>query len=221
MENKLRIIRCREFLPFPTISPHESRIENKKDKDKILHEVDKEVTEMLITARDIELNYEKEKEAKNKEQQAGMARQTNRLDFNASTVNASTPIKNNNTALQTGTSHHQKTDIAVTFNSNPVCHLYPTTDQTNRNDWYELPANDSIIHGAASIPVSQFTTHTTNMQIITNHGDTTTRWIHPHAQTTRHTQLIPPVAPVSTIICLTPWTNETAPNATDAENKAI
>ena len=36
IENELRIIRCRELLPIPTISPHESKIENKKDKDKIL-----------------------------------------------------------------------------------------------------------------------------------------------------------------------------------------
>ena len=75
IENKMRIIRRRELLPIPTISPHESKIENKKDKDKILDEVDDELTKMLQTARNIELNYEKEKEARNKEQQARLARQ--------------------------------------------------------------------------------------------------------------------------------------------------
>ena len=107
IENELRIIRHRELLPIPTISPHESKIENKKDKDKILDEEEEEMTKMLETARNIELNYEKEKEARNKEQQARLARQTNWPEFNTSTVNASTPIKNTNTAPQTGTNQHQ------------------------------------------------------------------------------------------------------------------
>ena len=47
IENELRIIRCRELLPFPTTSPHKEKIENKNDKDKVLHEVDEEVMEML------------------------------------------------------------------------------------------------------------------------------------------------------------------------------
>ena len=123
MENELRIINRRELLPNPTISPQESKIENKKDKDKILREVD--------AAREIELNYKKEKEAKNKEQQARLARQTNRPDLNASTVNASTPIRNTNTASQTSTNHHQQTEVAVHFDPNPVGHLYPTTNPTS------------------------------------------------------------------------------------------
>ena len=86
------------------------------------------MTEMLETARNIELNYEKEKEARNKEQQVRLARQTNRPEFNTSTVNASTPIKNTNTAPQTGTNQHQQTEVAVTFDPNPVCHRYPMTD---------------------------------------------------------------------------------------------
>ena len=117
---------------------------------------------MLETARNIELNYEKEKEARNKEQQVRLARQTNRPEFNTSTVNASTPIKNTNTAPQTGTNQHQQMEVAVTFDPNPVCHHYPMTDPTGRGDWYELPANDSIINAAASAPVNQFTTNTTN-----------------------------------------------------------
>ena len=47
IENELRIIRCRELLPFPTTSPHQEKIESKKNKDKVLHEVDEEVMETL------------------------------------------------------------------------------------------------------------------------------------------------------------------------------
>ena len=130
IENELRIIRRRELLPIPTISPNESKIENKKDKNKILDEVDDELTEMLGIARNIKLAYEKEKEARNKEQQARPARQTNRPEFNTYTVNASTLIKNTNTVPQTGTNQHQQTKVAVTFDPNPVRHLYPMTDPT-------------------------------------------------------------------------------------------
>ena len=56
IENEMRIIRRRELLPFPTTSPHEERIESKKDKDKVLHEVDEEVMEMLKTVKTIELS---------------------------------------------------------------------------------------------------------------------------------------------------------------------
>ena len=162
IETELRIIRHRELIPIPMISHHESKIENKKDKDKILQEVDEELSEMLEIVRNIELSYEREKEASKKEQQARLARQINRPEFNTSTVNAGTPIKNTNTAPQTGTNQHQHMEVTVTFDPNPLCHLYPMTDPTSREDRYELPANNSIIKGATSAPVNQFMTNTTN-----------------------------------------------------------
>ena len=163
IENKLRIIRCRELIPIPTISPQESKIENKKDKDKILQEVDEELEEILETIKDIKLSYKREKKANKREQRTRLTRQITRPEFNTSTVNASTPIKNINTALQTGTNQQQHTEAAVTFDPNPVCHLYPMTDSAIQESWYELPANYSIINGAASAPVNQFMTNTTNM----------------------------------------------------------
>ena len=45
LENELRTIRCRELLPFPATSSHKERIESKRDKDRVLHEVDEEVVE--------------------------------------------------------------------------------------------------------------------------------------------------------------------------------
>ena len=67
----------------------------------------------------------------NKEQQARLARQTYRPEFNTSTVNASTPIKNSNIPTQTGTNQHQLMEAAVTFDPNPVHHLYPMTNPTS------------------------------------------------------------------------------------------
>ena len=79
IENELRAIQCRELLPFPTISPHEERIKSKRDKDKLIHMVDKEIVEVLKIIQSIELKYQKETEAKQKEQQARLARQANRV----------------------------------------------------------------------------------------------------------------------------------------------
>ena len=69
MEKELRIIKNRGHLTVPTITPQGTKIENTKDIDKVLEEVDKEVVEMIAAVREGELNYEKEKaEAKKKEQ---------------------------------------------------------------------------------------------------------------------------------------------------------
>ena len=132
------------------------------DKDKLIHEVDKEIVEVLKIIQSIELNYQKERETKQKEQQIRLARQPNRPEFNTSAVNTSTPIRNTNMPTQTGANQQQLMEAAVTFNPNPVCHLYPTTDPTSREGRYELPANDSIIRRAAHTPMNQIMTDTTN-----------------------------------------------------------
>ena len=164
MEKELRIIKNRGHLPIPTTTPQATKIENSKDVDKILETVDREVVEMITAVRESELNYEKEKaEAKSKEQQMRLARQTNKPDFNPLMVNSSTPIRNSNIGPQTRTNHHQHTETAVHFDPNPVHHLYPTTDLTSHNGQYEPPANDSIIQGAGSAPGGQFATNTTNV----------------------------------------------------------
>ena len=138
MEKELRIIKNRGQLPIPTTTPQGTKMENSKDIDKVLEAVDREVVEMITAVRESKLNYKKEKaEAKSKEQQVRLARQTNKPDFNFLTVNSSTPIRNTNTGPQTRTNHHLHTETAVHFDPNPVCYLYPTTDPTSHNDWYE------------------------------------------------------------------------------------
>ena len=83
-------------------------------------------------------------------------------------MNASTPIRNTNTAPQTRTNHHQQTETAVHFDPNPVRHLYPMSNPTSHNDQYEPPVNDSIIQGTGSAPGGQFVTNTTN---VTGHNE--------------------------------------------------
>ena len=113
MEKELRIIKNRGQLPVSTITPQGTKIKNTKDIDKVLEEVDEEVVEMIAAVRESNLHYKKEKaEAKNKEQQVRLARQTNRPDFNFLMVNSSTPIRNTNTASQTRTNHHQQIETA-------------------------------------------------------------------------------------------------------------
>ena len=161
MEKELRIIKNRGHFPVPTTTPQGTKIKNTKDIDKVLEAVDKGAVKMLTAVRESELNYKKEREAKNKEQVVRLARQTNRKNFNFLTVNSSTPIRN--TAPQTRTNHHQQAETAVHFDPNPVRHLYPMTDPISHNDQYKPPANDSIIQGAGSAPEGQFTTNTTNV----------------------------------------------------------
>ena len=67
-----------------------------------MQEIDDEIVKVLKRIKYIELNYQKEREAKQKEQQARLARQPNRPEFNTSAVNASTPIRNTNIPTHTG-----------------------------------------------------------------------------------------------------------------------
>ena len=166
VEKELRIIKNRGHFPVPEITPQGTKIENTKDIDKALEAVDREVVEMITPVRESEQNYEKEKEARYKEQHVRLARQTNRSDFNFLKMNSSTPIRNNNMISQTRT--NQQTETAVHFNPNTVCHFYPTTDPTSHSDRYEPPANDSIIQGADSTPGGQFVTSTTG---VTGHNE--------------------------------------------------
>ena len=92
-----------------------------------------------------------------------LTRQTNRSDFNFLTTSSSTPIRNNNTTPHTRTNQHQQMEAAVHFDLNTVCHVYPMTNPTISSDWYEPPANDSIIQGAGSAPAGQFVTSTTGV----------------------------------------------------------
>ena len=185
MEKELRIIKNRGHFPVPTITPQGTKIETTKDKDKVLEAVDTEVMEMIRAVRESKENYEREQEeAKNREQQLRLTRQTSRSDFNFLTMINSTPIRDNNTALQTRTAQHQQMETAVHFDTNTVCHFYTTTNMTTSGDWYgPPPVNDSIIQGAGSAPGDQFRTNTTSAA--GRNEDTTTGQIRPHTQSTR------------------------------------
>ena len=215
-EKELRIIKNRGHFPVPEITPQGTKIENTKDIDKAL---DKEVVEMIRAVRESEQNYEKEKEeARNKEQQVRLARQTNRSDFNFLTMNSSTPTRNNNMISQTST--NQQTETAVHFNPNTICHFYPTTDPTSCGDRYKPPANNSIIQGADSTPGGQFATSTTGVTGCNepwryNNGTNTATCTSHQTCTTR-----PSVIMVSTTTRQTLQTIEMALHASDVESKA-
>ena len=93
------------------------KIETTKDKEEVLKAVDTEIEEMMKAIRRREENYEREQEeAKNRDQQLRLTRQTNRSDFNFFTMVNSTPIRNGNT----------KTDqSAMHLYTNTICHYYP------------------------------------------------------------------------------------------------
>ena len=144
MEKELRIIKNRGHFPVPKITPQGIKIETIKDKEKVLKGVDAEIEEMLKAIRKSEENYGREQEeAKNREKQLRMTRQTNRADFDFFTMVNSTPIRNGNT----------RTDQpAIHFDTNTICHYYPSTNLTTNSDRYEPPTNDSIIQGAVTVP---------------------------------------------------------------------
>ena len=82
MEKELRIIKNRGHFPVATITQQGTKIETIKDKEKVLKAVDAETVEMIKAVRKSEENYErKQEEAKNRDQQLRLTRQTNRSDF--------------------------------------------------------------------------------------------------------------------------------------------
>ena len=137
---------------------------------------------MLEAVRQSEVIYErKQEQAKNREEQLRLARQTNRSDFNFLTLTNSTQIRNGNT----------RTDQpAIHFDTNAVCHFYPLTNTTTNSDQYEPPTNDSIIQGARSTPRGQFATNTTcgtgcNEPLRYNNGANTATHTNPQGRMTR------------------------------------
>ena len=63
------------------------KIETLQDKKKVLDAVDTEIMEMIKAVREREENYEREQEeAKSRDQQLRLTRQTNRSDFNFLTM---------------------------------------------------------------------------------------------------------------------------------------
>ena len=112
MEKELRAIKNRGRFPVAKITPNGMKIETTKDKEKVLKAVDTEIEEMLKAVRRSEEIYKREQEeAKNRDQQLRLTRQTNRLDFNFFTMVNSTPIRNSNTRTEQPTMH---------FDANPI-----------------------------------------------------------------------------------------------------
>ena len=117
MEKELKIFKNKGHFPISRITPQGIKIETTHDYDKALEAVDVQVTEMIKAVRQSEENYEREQEqAKNRDEQLRLTRQTSRQDFNLLMLINSTPIRNSNT----------RTDQpAVHFNTNATCHVYP------------------------------------------------------------------------------------------------
>ena len=107
---------------------------------------------MLKAVRESEEDYEREQEeAKNRDQQLRLTRETTRSDFNFLTMVNITPIRSSNT----------RTDQpAIHFDTNTIRHVYPPTNPTNNGGRYEPPANNSILQGAGTAPGGQFMTGT-------------------------------------------------------------
>ena len=151
MEKELRSIKNRGYFPAPYLAPRECKIETIQDKEALIKEIDEVAVEMLTAIRESEENYKKDQEqARIREEQLRSTRQTSRSDINLLTLANSTPIRNTNT---------RSDQPGVHFNTNPVHHVYTTTE---RGEQYEPPENDSILQGATSSPADQFTTNATD-----------------------------------------------------------
>ena len=91
MEKELRRIKSRGHFIVPLITPQGNKIETSYDKDKVLETLDEEITELLNVLKQSMENYEKEQEqARIRDEQLRLARQTNRSDFNFATLVNST-----------------------------------------------------------------------------------------------------------------------------------
>ena len=154
MEKELRAIKNRGYFPVPQLTPVECKIETIQDKEVLMKEIDEIAVEMSNAIKESEENYKREQEqARIRDEQLRSTRQTSRSDINLfPTLANSTPIRNNNM---------RSDQLGVHFNTNPVHHVYATT--SDRGDQYEAPENDSIVQGATSPPVDQFTTNATDV----------------------------------------------------------
>ena len=154
MEKELRSIKNRGYFPVPQLAPEECKIETIQDKEVLMREIDEIAVEMLNAIKESEENYKREQEqARIRDEQLRSARQTSRSDINLyPTLANSTPIRNSNT---------RSDQPGVHFNTNPVHHVYATT--SDGGNQYKPPENDSILQGATSSPVDQFTTNATDV----------------------------------------------------------
>ena len=150
IEKEVRTIKNRGFFPVPHINPQEEKIETAKDKDKILERIDELATAMIQAARQSEEHLPREQEqARARDEQLRLVRQTDRSGLNFFAQANSTPVRNDN----------QTTDNqGVHFKTNPTRHVYSTT--SDDNDLYEPPENDSIIQTASPLQTEQPTTNT-------------------------------------------------------------
>ena len=153
MERELRLIKNRGYFPVPQIMPKETKIKTAHDKNELMKDIDEVATAMLNAVKRSEENYIREREQiRARDEQLRSVRQTDRTDFNYLTLANSTPIRNDSA---------RPDQPGVHFNANTVCHVYPTTSDSDNQ--YEPSENDSIIQGAASVPTDQFTTNTTSV----------------------------------------------------------
>ena len=145
IEKEVRTIKNRGYFPVPHINPQEEKIKTAKDKDKILERIDE-----LATAMQSEENLAREQEqARARDEQLRLVRQTDRSSLNFFAQANSTPVRNNN----------QRTDNqGVHFKTNPTRHVHSTTSVNNY--LYEPPENDFIIQTASPLQTEQPMTNT-------------------------------------------------------------
>ena len=223
MEKELRSIKNRGYFPVPQLAPEECKIETIQDKEVLMREIDEIAVEMLNAIKESEENYKREQEqARIRDEQLRSARQTSRSDINLyPTLANSTPIRNLNTRSdQPGVHFNTRSDQpGVHFYTNPVHHVYATT--SDGGDQYKPPENDSILQGATSSLVDQFTTNATNVAgrnelwRQNNATNTSSNTIN-HRPTTDQ----PITTDYKATIHQTPQTSEMAQHASDVENKA-
>ena len=99
--------------------PHNTKIENAQQSRKTLEAVDEELIRILNVVKESEYTYEKEQEAAR--QQARATRPLHRTEYNFTSLNSSTPIKN----MGTTENRHQPPERTTHFNPNLTHHFYP------------------------------------------------------------------------------------------------
>ena len=97
IEKEVRTIKNRGYFPVPHINPQEEKIETAKDKDKILERIDELAMAMIQAARQSEENLAREQEqARARDEQLRLVRQTDRSSLNFFAQANSTPVRNDN-----------------------------------------------------------------------------------------------------------------------------
>ena len=158
MEREIRNQKGRGRLQIPYIIPKEKTINTTKELQEFIEAVDNNLTNIIISSRNQEEEFEnrekarKEEEERLRQEQITQRNRQSPMEFNFHNI-TSTPLRGESNRAQLSdtvfhtANNNRQMNRGVNFNPNPTHHLYSNTSVNNSSDEYTQFSNDSIIQG--------------------------------------------------------------------------